>query len=142
MPVRSHHQTPSTPRSPRPYTRDHIATKHGLRAAFAPRVLMTSTSNAAHPTSPSTPPPSLRTFSFTKPPSLDYIQALPALPTNTVHDPASTPIRLKKATSPTSQGSAWSSGIYAHWGTENRESPICLTNATSPTNRRFEIPWM
>jgi glutamine synthetase len=33
----------------------------------------------------------------------------------------------------------WSGGTYVNWGTENREAPIRLTNATSRTSRNFEI---
>jgi len=33
----------------------------------------------------------------------------------------------------------WSGGTYVNWGTENREAPIRLTNATSPSSRNFEI---
>lgn len=34
---------------------------------------------------------------------------------------------------------AWSGGTYINWGTENRESPVRLTNATSATSRNFEL---
>ena len=33
----------------------------------------------------------------------------------------------------------WSGGTYVNWGTENREAPIRLTNATSPSSRNLEI---
>jgi glutamine synthetase len=33
----------------------------------------------------------------------------------------------------------WSGGTYVNWGTENREAPIRLVNATSPSSRNFEI---
>lgn len=33
----------------------------------------------------------------------------------------------------------WSGGTYVCWGTENRESPIRLTNASSPSSRNFEL---
>lgn len=32
----------------------------------------------------------------------------------------------------------WSCGTYVNWGTENREAPIRLANATSPSSRNFE----
>ena len=33
----------------------------------------------------------------------------------------------------------WSGGTYVCWGTENREAPIRLTNASSPNSRNFEL---
>jgi len=33
----------------------------------------------------------------------------------------------------------WSGGTYVNWGTENREAPIRLSNATSPSSRNFEM---
>ena len=33
----------------------------------------------------------------------------------------------------------WSGGTYIYWGTENREAPVRLSNATSPSSRNFEI---
>ncbi len=33
----------------------------------------------------------------------------------------------------------WSGGTYVHYGTENREAPIRITNATSPKSRNFEM---
>jgi len=33
----------------------------------------------------------------------------------------------------------WSGGTYVCYGTENREAPIRLTNATSPLSRNFEV---
>jgi glutamine synthetase len=34
---------------------------------------------------------------------------------------------------------AWSGGTYVCWGTDNREAPIRLCNATSPASRNFEV---
>lgn len=33
----------------------------------------------------------------------------------------------------------WSGGTYVCWGTDNREAPVRLCNATSPASRNFEI---
>jgi len=33
----------------------------------------------------------------------------------------------------------WSGGTYVSWGTESRECPVRLTNATSPSSRNFEL---
>ena len=33
----------------------------------------------------------------------------------------------------------WSGGTWVCWGAENREAPVRLTKATSPSSRRFEI---
>ncbi|KAF8635152.1 hypothetical protein AX15_000530 [Amanita polypyramis BW_CC] len=112
----------------------NIAVKHGLRATFAPRVYMTSAGSAAHAHI------SIHSSTETKPSQglspyessflagvLDHIRALAAL---TLPIPAS----YKRVVDGT-----WSGGTYVHWGTENRESPIRLTNSTSPTGRRFEM---
>ena len=34
---------------------------------------------------------------------------------------------------------AWSGGTYVCWGTDNREAPVRLCNATSPASRNFEV---
>lgn len=33
----------------------------------------------------------------------------------------------------------WSGGTYVCWGTDNREAPIRLCNASSPSSRNFEL---
>lgn len=33
----------------------------------------------------------------------------------------------------------WSGGTYVCWGTDNREAPVRLCNASSPSSRNFEV---
>lgn len=33
----------------------------------------------------------------------------------------------------------WSGGTYVCWGTDNREAPVRLCNASSPSGRNFEV---
>lgn len=33
----------------------------------------------------------------------------------------------------------WSGGTYVYWGTDNREAPVRLCNASSPSSRNFEV---
>jgi hypothetical protein len=33
----------------------------------------------------------------------------------------------------------WSGGTYVCWGTDNREAPVRLCNANSPSARNFEL---
>lgn len=55
---------------------------------------------------------------------------LPALPGFTLPIPAS----YKRV-----GDGCWSGGTYVAWGTENRECPIRLSNATMPGSRNFEL---
>jgi glutamine synthetase len=112
-----------------------VAAKHGLRATFAPRIYLTSAGSSAHthisvhsPTAPPKPTEGLSSLesSFLAG-VLDHLQAMPAI---TLPIPAS----YKRMAD-----GAWSGGTYVCWGTENRESPIRLANATSPASRNFEM---
>lgn len=58
------------------------------------------------------------------------LEHLPALPAITLPIPAS----YKRM-----MDGVWSGGTYVGWGTENREAPVRLVNATSPSSRRFEM---
>lgn len=58
------------------------------------------------------------------------LEHLPALPAITLPIPAS----YKRVAD-----GVWSGGTYVGWGTENREAPVRLVNATSPSSRRFEM---
>ncbi|KAK2465123.1 hypothetical protein APHAL10511_002815 [Amanita phalloides] len=113
----------------------NVAARYGLHATFAPRVYATSPGSAAH-TNISVHSRNgevkLREGLSTSESSflagvLEHLEALPAL---TLPIPAS----YKRVVD-----GAWSGGTYACWGTENREAPIRLVNATSPPSRRFEM---
>ncbi|KAJ3571210.1 hypothetical protein NP233_g3909 [Leucocoprinus birnbaumii] len=113
----------------------NIASKHGLRATFSPRPFMESPGSAAHihisvhsadePTKP------INEMSKAESAFLaGVIGHLPALPAVTLPTPAS----YKRMTD-----GIFSGGTFVHYGTENREAPIRLTNATSPKSRNFEM---
>ncbi|KAF9451041.1 glutamine synthetase/guanido kinase [Macrolepiota fuliginosa MF-IS2] len=119
------------------HTRESImntAARHKLHATFAPRVTMTSCGSATHAHI------SVHKTGHQKPiDTLSGLEAsflagilddLPALPGITLPIPAS----YKRV-----GDGLWSGGTYVAWGTENRECPIRLSNATSPGSRNFEM---
>ncbi|KAG5640731.1 hypothetical protein DXG03_007378 [Asterophora parasitica] len=119
------------------HTREIIyntAAKYGLRATFAPRIYMDSAGSSAHAHI------SVHSKDYTKfagtlsPVESSFLAAvlanLPALTAVTLPIPAS----YKRMTD-----GVWSGGTYINWGTENREAPVRLSNATSPSSRNFEI---
>ncbi|KAF8637221.1 hypothetical protein AX17_002972 [Amanita inopinata Kibby_2008] len=113
----------------------NIAAKHGLRATFAPRIHMTSTGSATHThisvhAANEGPKPFDGLSSHESSFLAGVLQHLPALPAVTLPIPAS----YKRMAD-----GVWSGGTFVCWGTENRESPIRLVNATSPASRRFEM---
>ena len=123
----------------------NVASKHGLRATFAPRVYMDSCTflsslpfhcltkpQTHHSSSPPSP-------SSTSSPNLTSLEAsflagllthLPSLKILTIPLGAS----YKRMVD-----GAGSGGTYVCWGTDNREAPIRLCNATSPASRNFEV---
>ncbi|EDR06640.1 uncharacterized protein LACBIDRAFT_328500 [Laccaria bicolor S238N-H82] len=115
----------------------NIASKHGLRATFAPRVYMDRCGSAAHthisihsstPPSPSISSPNLTSL------EASFLAGLLA------HLPSLTILTLPLSASYKRMvDSAWSGGTYVCWGTDNREAPIRLCNATSPSSRNFEV---
>lgn len=116
----------------------NVASKHGLRATFAPRVYMDSCGSAAHTHisihSSSSPP--------TSPSSSPNLTSLEAsfLAGLLTHLPSLTILTLPLSASYKRMvDGAWSGGTYVCWGTDNREAPIRLCNATSPASRNFEV---
>ncbi|KXN82102.1 Protein fluG [Leucoagaricus sp. SymC.cos] len=112
----------------------NIAAKYGLHATFAPRISMTAPGSAAHVHI------SVHKAGVQKPKDglsdlessflagvLDNLTALPAF---------SLPI---PASYRRVADGVWSGGTYVAWGSENRECPIRLSNATSPGSRNFEM---
>ncbi|RDB16931.1 Protein fluG [Hypsizygus marmoreus] len=119
------------------HTREIItntAAKHGLRATFAPRIFMNSAGSSAHTHISIHSQNYQKTADKLSPPEASFLASvlanLPALTALTLPIPAS----YKRMAD-----GVWSGGTYVNWGTENREAPIRLTNATSPSSRNFEI---
>ncbi|KAF9075505.1 hypothetical protein BDP27DRAFT_1315155 [Rhodocollybia butyracea] len=113
----------------------NLAAKHDLHATFAPRPFMNSAGSAAHIHI------SVHRRDGSKKPAdklsdnessflAGVLEHLPAIPAITLPIPAS----YKRMTD-----GVWSGGTYVHYGTENREAPIRLTNLTSPESRKFEM---
>jgi glutamine synthetase len=56
------------------------------------------------------------------------------------HLPALTALTLPQPASYKRVGDGvWSGGTYVCWGTDNRETPVRLCNAASPSARNFEL---
>lgn len=113
----------------------NVAAKHGLHATFAPRPFMTSAGSSTHThisihSNNEAEKPVSRMSKTESAFLAGVIEHLPALPAITLPTPAS----YKRMTD-----GVWSGGTYVHYGTENREAPIRLTNATSPKSRNFEM---
>lgn len=113
----------------------NIAAAHGLRATYAPRVYLDSAGSAAHvhisvhaPNDTPKTPEKLSQYESSFLAGL--LPHLPAITAITLPIPASYKRMLD---------GVWSGGTYVCWGTENREAPIRLTNAGSPSSRNFEI---
>ncbi|KAE9404815.1 glutamine synthetase/guanido kinase [Gymnopus androsaceus JB14] len=122
------------------YTREiitNVAAKHGAHATFAPRPFMYSAGTSTHAHI------SVYDLSGSNerkkiPNELSLLEKgflaglldhLPAIAAFTLPIPAS----YKRAVD-----GVWSGGTHVSWGTENRESPIRLTNPASPSSRRYE----
>jgi len=117
----------------------NIASKYGWRATLAPRLYMdncgssTHTHLSVHSTGGSWPHASTATNDLTSYEAsflsslLDHLPGVTAL---TLPQPASY-VRVGDG--------VWSGGTYICWGTDNREAPVRLCNANSPSARNFEL---
>ncbi|KAK7059078.1 hypothetical protein VNI00_001702 [Paramarasmius palmivorus] len=114
----------------------NLAAKHGLHATFAPRPFMGTAGSSAHVhisvhrrgVGADKP---LNEMSKDEAMFLaGVLEHLPAIPAITLPTPAS----YKRVAD-----GVWSGGTYIHYGTENREAPVRLTNVTSPQSRNFEM---
>ncbi|KAF8070058.1 hypothetical protein FPV67DRAFT_999376 [Lyophyllum atratum] len=119
------------------HTREIItntAAKYGLRATFAPRIYMDSAGSSAHTHISVHSKNNQKVPEKLSPVESSFLASvlanLPALTALTLPIPAS----YKRMVD-----GVWSGGTYVNWGTENREAPIRLSNATSPSSRNFEI---
>lgn len=114
----------------------HTAATFGLHATFAPRPFMYSAGSSAHAHVSIHNPPSLGTkpvdgLSVYEEAFLaGLLEHLPALAAFTLPTPAS----YKRVAD-----GVWSGGTYVAYGTENRETPIRIANASSPGSRNFEL---
>ncbi|XP_006458139.1 hypothetical protein AGABI2DRAFT_190495 [Agaricus bisporus var. bisporus H97] len=109
----------------------NIAAKHGLHATFVPRITIGSAAHmhiSTHRVGEKKPKETLSDLenSFLAG-VVDDITALSAI---TMPIPAS----YERVVD-----GALTGGTYVAWGTENRECPIRLSNATSPSSRNFEM---
>ncbi|KAG7098495.1 hypothetical protein E1B28_000439 [Marasmius oreades] len=113
----------------------NLAAKHGLHATFAPRPFMYTAGSSAHvhisvhqKEGPEKPVKEMSEAESTF--LAGVLEHLPAIAAITLPTPAS----YKRV-----MDGVWSGGTYVHYGTENREAPVRLTNATSPESRNFEM---
>jgi glutamine synthetase len=118
------------------YTREiivQVAAKHGLHATFAPRPFINSIGSSTHAHicvhATSEEKPAVRLSKHESAFLAGVLEHLPAIVALTMPTPAS----YKRVAD-----GLWSGGTYVCYGTENREAPIRLTNATSPGSRNFE----
>ncbi|EIW78078.1 glutamine synthetase guanido kinase [Coniophora puteana RWD-64-598 SS2] len=119
----------------------NIATKHGLRATFAPRIYLDTCGTACH----THISPHKRDSPLTSQPpskSSPYLNVLEStfLAGILAHLPA---IQACSLPLPPSYGrmldGIWSGGTYVAWGIDNRECPVRLSNAHQPRSRNFEL---
>ncbi|KAF8954897.1 hypothetical protein BDZ97DRAFT_1862383 [Flammula alnicola] len=115
----------------------NIASKHGLRATLAPRVFLDSSGSAAHSHisvhAPNEQP---------RPSAHENLSELEAtFLAGLLEHLASLALLVLPTTASYKrmQDGVWSGGTYVCWGTDNREAPIRLCNATSPSSRNFEL---
>ncbi|KAF8213595.1 glutamine synthetase guanido kinase [Mycena galopus ATCC 62051] len=111
-----------------------VAAKHGLHATLAPRPFMTSAGSSAHA--------HISVHSQAAQKTADGLSTHESafLAGVLEHLPAITAFTLPTTASyARMMDGVWSGGTYVCYGTENREAPIRLTNATSPASRNFEI---
>ncbi|KAF8908595.1 hypothetical protein CPB84DRAFT_1703615 [Gymnopilus junonius] len=114
----------------------NIASKHGLRATLAPRVFLDNCGSAAHA--------HISLHSSNSSPSPDHAN-LTSLESSFLagiltHLASFTLLLLPTTASyQRMMDGVWSGGTYVCWGTDNREAPIRLCNASSPSSRNFEL---
>ncbi|KAF9240408.1 hypothetical protein BU15DRAFT_87638 [Melanogaster broomeanus] len=113
----------------------NIASKHGLRATLAPRLNVDNCGSGAH-THISVHGAQRGTSRS------EYLTPLEScfLAGLLEHLPSVTAFTLPlQASYARMLDGIWSGGTWACWGVDNREAPVRLSNATSPSSRNFEI---
>ncbi|KAI6145700.1 hypothetical protein EDD17DRAFT_1767790 [Pisolithus thermaeus] len=117
----------------------NIASKHGMRATFAPKLYADSAGSGAHvhisvhPTAGPSPPSECHPSTLTTHESrflAGLMTHLPSIMAFTLPIPQSY-ARVKDG--------IWSCGTWACWGDEHKEVSVRLTNAYSPQTRHFEV---
>ncbi|KAF9220852.1 glutamine synthetase/guanido kinase [Gyrodon lividus] len=113
----------------------NIASKHGLRATLAPRLNADNCGSGAHThISVHGTQRGSSSSEFLTPLESCFLAGLldhlPSVTAFTLPLPASYARMLD---------GIWSGGTWACWGVDNREAPVRLCNATSPSSRNFEI---
>ncbi|EIW77468.1 glutamine synthetase guanido kinase [Coniophora puteana RWD-64-598 SS2] len=116
----------------------NVASKHGLRATFAPRVYSDNCGTACHAHisvhTPSTSQPASTTSPYLNTLEAKFLSGilkhLTAISVFTLPLPASY-ARVADG--------IWSGGTWVAWGIDNKEVPIRLCNAHSASSRNFEV---
>ncbi|KAH7921667.1 glutamine synthetase/guanido kinase [Leucogyrophana mollusca] len=124
----------------------NIANKHGLRATLAPRLDSHNCGSGSHAhISVHGGSSSRRDTAWYKEPSVAAPGLLTTLESTFLagllaHLPAVTALTLPLRASYTRVADGiWSGGTYVAWGVDNREVPVRLCNATSPSSRNLEV---
>ncbi|KAJ7839907.1 glutamine synthetase guanido kinase [Mycena leptocephala] len=116
----------------------NIASKHGLKATMAPRIHNYSCGSAAHAhiSVHSTADGNLASFKGTEFTVLEstFLAGLLEHLSATLPFTLALPASYKRMID-----GIFSGGTFVCWGTDNREVPVRLCNATSPPSRNFEV---
>lgn len=112
----------------------NTAAKHNIHATFAPRVFQNQPGSSTHFHLSMHSPDNQKVPNELSPLEEHFLASL------LDHLPSITGITLPTMASyERMTDGIWSGGTYISWGTENRESPVRLTNAATPSTRRFEL---
>ncbi|KAG9311496.1 hypothetical protein JVU11DRAFT_7693 [Chiua virens] len=113
----------------------NIASKHSLRATFAPRLALDSCGTGAHMhISVSGERRGTSAFEYLTPVESAFLAGLMH------HLPSVIALTLPLTASYARMvDGIWSGGTWVCWGIENRETPVRLTKPSSPSSRNFEI---
>lgn len=112
----------------------NVAAKHNIHATFAPRVFKDQPGSSTHFHLSIHSPNNQKVPDQLSPLEEHFLASL------LDHLPSITGITLPTTASYERMvDGIWSGGTYISWGTENRESPVRLTNLATPSTRRFEL---
>ncbi|KAH7882852.1 hypothetical protein F5I97DRAFT_1977292 [Phlebopus sp. FC_14] len=113
----------------------NIASKHGLRATLAPRLNADNCGSGAHThISVHGSSRGVSNSEYLNPLESSFLAGL------LEHLPSIIAFTLPlRASYERMKDGIWSGGTWACWGVDNREAPVRLANATSPSSRNFEI---
>ncbi|KAF8137181.1 hypothetical protein EV363DRAFT_1316951 [Boletus edulis] len=113
----------------------NIASKHGLRATFAPRLALDSCGSGAHMhVSVQGERPGTSASELMTPLESAFLAGLMH------HLPSVIALTLPLSASYARMlDGIWSGGTWVCWGVDNRETPVRLTKVSTPSSRNFEI---